>query len=253
MIKRRRGISSDLGSVNFEDRGELVVSDESDESDVISSIKNENQVADHLNWSDPMYRLQQTRQAQPDLNTAQKVTAQAMPEPIRQQTRADVMQKKVEELNLPSEEEAKQLLQQARQQRNERIGTVPKNRLEVLFGIARLTTSVVIDNLKFELRSLKSRENQQILSIVSKCTDRLDEIFSMRAYTLALAIFRINDQPAELIFGTSNLDELADLVDEFDESVLQTLFLEYNKMIKAHRDVAEKEIGGDKVLDNIKK
>lgn len=110
-----------------------------------------------------------------------------------------------------------------------------KKRIEFLSGIGRIEESVVIDNIKFTLQSLKAKEQEEVFDYISNMgnVNAIKMQFEMRAYTLVKSLFLIDDQPLDLVFGKDPKVQLAALK-EFDEAVLDYLYKFYQeKIVKA--------------------
>jgi len=126
---------------------------------------------------------------------------------------------------------------------------------EVLTGIGRLTTDVEIENIKFSLRSLKNKELRAVLEKGIDAKTRFEEALTVRNYTLAYSIYKINNQPAELFMRTEDVDKKVELIDDMQSSTVSKLWEEYSKMIQLHNESLKNGLGETpkEIADNIKK
>jgi len=155
-------------------------------------------------------------------------------------------------------EEQIRLAKLARQGKD-RLSPERVKRAEFLAGFGSLTRDVDIDNVKFTLRTLKSKEFKHLFKFARELTNgTISEIemnIAIRNETLLFAIQSVNDEPFEDVLGASSLEELRDKIEDIQEEILGRLFVEYQKLsdeskekyaLKSDEDVKE-------VLEDLKK
>jgi len=128
-------------------------------------------------------------------------------------------------------------------------------RLEILTGIGRLGAEVDIDGVVFSIRSLKGREMRDVMVAISQVDNAIEQIFEVRAQTIARAISKIDNQPFDLVLGSSDLDDKILFVQELDENVLVKLHNEYTAMVNASNKKVEEDLGttAEEVVESVKK
>ena len=164
---------------------------------------------------------------------------------------------KVEDESYSDSENSGDLFRQAKDSREVRkaqetkLEAGVKRRLEILTNLGRATKDVVIDNIKFSLRSLKTREMRDTIKAVALLDLGSEQAFEIRVGTLSKAIYQIDNQPTELVVG-ENIEEF---ISEMDETIIAYLYSEYNKMMadnKAKYNFETKE-GIQEVIEDTKK
>lgn len=212
--RRRRGITSSLGSVSFgefdEERSNkrLVVSDESDEqSDLTSRLKELNSNIENV-------------------SNSKKLTEKDL-EKLREEKKSNI--NKVDRSTI--------------------------NSLEVIIGIGRIIKDVLIEDINFSIRSLKSKEIKEVLRIGLKAKDKIDELYSVRSATLAYALYEINNIPLEVLLKDENIDAKLNFIEELDDFVAEKLYKEYTNMVKEYKKQAQQDLGSnmEEIVETIKK
>lgn len=216
MSSRRRRIQSSLGNVNFTSNGP-----EKDEV-IVEDANTEDVDVDavgDVDLNDPYGRLSAT-------NNKKNVAEKKMP---------DVLNRKKEE-------------------------RAPKSvisRYEVLAGIARITKDIKIENTVFSIRSLKGREQREVLMAVSSSNvnNGIEEMYKVRAYTLAMSLYKIDGRPIEEVLQTDDLDQIANIIDDWEESLSNHLFSEYTNMVNNHNKNISSDLGNtaEEIVENVKK
>lgn len=130
-----------------------------------------------------------------------------------------------------------------------------RQRVEILTGIGRLTKEVVIEEYKFTLQSLKSREMREIIKIVSQVAVPSEAMYEMRAQTLARSLVKIDDRPVGLVLGAATLEDIVEFINESEEHIVNQLFVAYNDMVKMHdaKFAVKNEQDAKEVAEEIKK
>jgi hypothetical protein len=130
------------------------------------------------------------------------------------------------------------------------------NRLELLTGIGRLVSDIKIDNVKFSLRSLKSRELRYVMENAARNGEtNVGEALLIRNYTLAFSIYEIEDNPIYAVIGSDEIEDKVRVIDEFEEVTTTKLWDAYSSMINEGSKGVEEDLGTDtkQILDNVKK
>jgi hypothetical protein len=138
---------------------------------------------------------------------------------------------------------------------SKRAAPEAKLRAEILCGIGRLQTEVEVGDHKFVLQSLKAGEMKEVLTVVSQVSAAATAMFEMRAHVLARALVMVDDQPIDLILGTSNIEDIIDFVNELQESLVNQLYTSYTTMVKENENKFTVKDGQDarEVAEEIKK
>lgn len=144
---------------------------------------------------------------------------------------------------------ATESLKQARQAKlNPPITASAKKRLEFLADIGKITKDVEIGGVIFSLRTLKSKELQQAYVAMSSKNTQIEAAFEFRRYCLAVSLSHIDHQDLETMLNVQSLEDRLNLIDDQEESTVETLFKAYNDMtnstnekfsIKSPQDVKE--------------
>jgi len=112
-----------------------------------------------------------------------------------------------------------------------------KKRIEHLTGLGRSTVDVDIEGVLFTLSTLKSKEIREAINACSKLnTNNLDIKLELRRQQLARSIKFIDNAEFSLVIGSDNLFDKLNFVEELDESIVQRLDEEYEKLAKSVRD-----------------
>jgi len=143
---------------------------------------------------------------------------------------------------------------EAQVQRN-RIPEGIKRRLEILTGIGRLTDDVVVDGVTFSIRSLKPKENQEIIEQSAKKDLAVSQAFELRTQTMARSIYKIDGQKIEVVLESESLEAKVSFVQEIlEESLLNYLYNKYQALLELNKKKFG-ELGKteEEVLENVKK
>lgn len=111
-----------------------------------------------------------------------------------------------------------------------------RQRVEILTGIGRMTKELVIEEYKFTLQSLKSREMREIIKIVSQVEVPSEAMYEMRAQTLARSLVKIDDRPVELVLGAASLADIVQFINDSEEHIVNQLYTAYTEMVKLHEE-----------------
>ena len=128
-----------------------------------------------------------------------------------------------------------------------------KQRVEFLTGIGRLSKEITIEGYKFTLRSLKSGEMREVIKVVSQVEIPSEQMYEMRAQTLARSIFMIDDMPVQAVLGASDLDGVVDYINDTEEHIVNKLYETYTDMVKSKNLVLDSAADAREVAEEIKK
>lgn len=147
-------------------------------------------------------------------------------------------------------------LEEARARRKESKNVVSegfKNRVQLLTGISRLTKDVTIDGIIFSIKSLTGRETREIFESAAKYDLNISQLHELRAQTLARSIYKIDGQPINIILGTSDLENITGIIENFDESLINYLYGEYENLINENKKKFKSLSGDKEVVEDLKK
>lgn len=227
--RRRRGISSNLGSVNLGDSRPMFTVDDPTDGNYYEDDSNDYESNNY------------------DSNDYDELPTN--PEEVIRRTFASTSEPRIENVE--------HIESQLKDMRQEKLA--PKasrkaiSRLELLTGIGRVADTIEIENVSFSLRSLKSKEFRKTLEYVSKLRlGQVEEVLMLRICTLALSLYEIDGNPLSTIIGSHDLKDKVEFIDDLEESTIQKLWSAYSSMVNV--DVS-KDLGKDsnEIVDNIKK
>jgi hypothetical protein len=128
-------------------------------------------------------------------------------------------------------------------------------RFEILLGIGRLVDTVEIEGFTFQLRSLKNKELNHIMSLSSLESTAAMQALFIRSATLAYSLMSIDDIPFGTYIQSEDMANKASFIDDMEASVISKLWDAYTKMLKSHNEAIISDLGGDPktIAENIKK
>ena len=229
MERRRRSVSSSLGNIDLgeaREQRELVIEDESE-----------------------LYKTSANPFAKQQFQNG-KVQGNQIPDHLRNNPNITINSSEEDDAEIDRRIEA------AREaKRNERARPQSISRLEVLVGIGRLTDDIIVDNVTFSLRSLKNKEFKDVIERAAEEHTKVGEILSIRQYTLAYSIYKIEGQPVEVFTGNNSYKSKVQLIEELDENTVGILWDKYNKMQNDYKATIKQDLGETpkELLDTLKK
>jgi hypothetical protein len=135
-----------------------------------------------------------------------------------------------------------------------RISPAAKKRIEILSGIGRSTKDVEIDGAIFSLRTLKGMEIRQIIKEMFEIQGNSEQMYYLRAQTLAYSLYSVDGQDFGLIIGSDLIEDKVKFVQELDEYVLQKLNDEYAALASsAKKKYATPQDEVKEVVEDLKK
>ena len=143
---------------------------------------------------------------------------------------------------------------EAQVQRN-RIPEGVKKRLEILTGIGRLSEDINVDGITFSIRSLKPKENKEIVEAAAKEDLAVSQAYEIRTQTMARSIYKIDGQDVDAVIESDKIEDKIKFVQEvLEESLLNFLYNKYQALLaqnnKKFGDMGKTEA---EVLENVKK
>lgn len=137
----------------------------------------------------------------------------------------------------------------------ERISPEAKKRIEILSGLGRIIDKCDLDGVTFTMQSLKTSEQKDIFASLFKGedNDRISQHYKIRIETLARAVTHIDDQPFDLIVGSSDINIKKVLFEEMGDHSTDYLYSWYkNNIDKTASENYSKE-KMEEVVEDIKK
>jgi hypothetical protein len=114
----------------------------------------------------------------------------------------------------------------------EQMNPAGKDRINFLLGLTRLTKTVVIENTKFVLKTLKSSENREIVAESSKYAGTQEAQFEIRRQILARSLAQIENMSFEDCIGSKNINDKLNFIDSLDETLCNLLFSAFDDLVK---------------------
>lgn len=150
-----------------------------------------------------------------------------------------------------SRDEIQRMRQDAKKSKLE-LNPKAKNRVEILLGLKKKTKDVVIDGVKFTLKSLKHAEYQEVFTSLTKLTETSNIVISLEAQvqSLARSISHIDDMPVSMVLGVEDVSDIVACLREFETDVIDQLYNVF-KSLKESTEVKAKE--ESEVAEDIKK
>lgn len=115
--------------------------------------------------------------------------------------------------------------------------------LEKLIFAGRITKEVTIDNIVFEISSLSNKEHGEVLRELYRFAESAD-LFTIRVLTLANAIRSVDGVSLDDIEidgdFENNFHKRMSIIDCLQQSIVEKLFDEYNKLTEEEKKVDEK-------------
>jgi len=153
--------------------------------------------------------------------------------------------------------ESEDIFKELEEIRQTRVSLEPdkKNKIELLLGLKRKYANLKIDDHVITLRNLSAKETKVLINtaFTMQLEDRkVDYIYDIRNYTLAFAIYAIDDVKISDILGDNdNMETRISLIEEMPEDSVSEMhaFYEEHIVVKAPKSKEEAK----EVIDSIKK
>jgi hypothetical protein len=130
-----------------------------------------------------------------------------------------------------------------------------KSKIEVLLGLKRRYANTEIDGHVITLQNLSAKESKLLVKTAFTMQEenrKVDQIYDIRNYTLACALYAIDDEKISEILGEDdNIETRLSLIEEMSETAISELhtFYEEKVAIKPPQDKKEAK----EVIEDIKK
>jgi len=130
-----------------------------------------------------------------------------------------------------------------------------KNKLEILLGLKRKYGNLEIDDHTITLRNLSAKESKVLVKSAFSMQEenrKVDQLFDIRNYTLAFALYAIDDVKISDILGMNDTMEMRlSMIEEMPEAAISELHEFYEKNIAVRQPQTEHE--AKEVMGDIKK
>lgn len=134
-------------------------------------------------------------------------------------------------------EEEDQLRRARKEKLNPPINTHTRSRIEFLADIGKMTKDILIGGVTFTLRTLKSREQKQVYLGLVDATNKVDEAYNIKFYTLAYSVSKLDGQPIEMVMNVKTFDDKLKMLEQLEESITDKLFAGYQEL----KELSEKQ------------
>lgn len=138
---------------------------------------------------------------------------------------------------------------------NSKISEAAKRRIEALCGMSQLTKEVAVGENIFVLRSLKTKENREIINAALKYDGTVEFSFEIRKQALARSLVSVAGVDLEAFLGTTDFSAKLDFIDELDDAISDRLYNEYLAINKEIKDkyAIKTEQDAKEVIEDLKK
>lgn len=159
-----------------------------------------------------------------------------------------------EVIDVGDEEDIFEAVEQIRKKRNS-LDPDKKNKIEILLGLKRKYGKIKIDNHVITLRNLSAKESKRLVKSafdLQKEEKHIDQIYDIRNFTLAFAIYAIDDVKISDILGKNdNLEMRVSMIEEMPEDAIIELHKFYESDIASNQP--KNEVEAKEVVEDIKK
>ena len=138
----------------------------------------------------------------------------------------------------------------------ERLNDGARRRIEILIGMTRTTREVdLLEGNVFILQTLRSKEMREAIMAAAEYDGTVQSPFEIRKQLLARSLVQVAGVEVAQFVGSNTLEARMALVDDLDESLLNRLFDEYQKMVDESRDKFALKTVADaqEVVEDLKK
>jgi len=126
-----------------------------------------------------------------------------------------------------SDLEATEEVYQNRKKGVSRLSVGAKKRIEMLLGITRSTREINVNNTKFTLKTLLSKEMREAIALASQFDGNVQSPFEIRTQFLARSISEIDGITIEEFIGSNLIEDKIFFINELDDIFLNRLYEEY--------------------------
>jgi hypothetical protein len=145
---------------------------------------------------------------------------------------------------------------EAKRTGKERLNDGARRRIEMLIGMTRTTREVeLLEGNVFVLQTLRSKEMREAIMVAAEYDGTVQSPFEIRRQLLARSLVQVAGVEVAQFVGSNTLEARLTLVDDLDESLLNRLFDEYQKMVDEARDKfsIKTSLDAQEVVEDLKK
>jgi len=145
---------------------------------------------------------------------------------------------------------------EAKKAGKERLNDGARRRIEMLIGMTRTTREVdLLEGNVFVLQTLRSKEMREAIMAAAEYDGTVQSPFEIRRQLLARSLVQVAGVEVAQFVGSNTLEARLVLVDDLDESLLNRLFDEYQKMVDDARDkfALKSAVDAQEVVEDLKK
>lgn len=152
-------------------------------------------------------------------------------------------------------ENLRDLAERARREKDTRMDSGAKKRIEILTNLGRASVDVDVDGIKFSLRTLKNGEWRESIKSVAAMNLATEQAYEMRAQVLARSLFAIDDKDVQLVIGADSVEDKVLFIQDMDDAVVSYLYGQYNEMAEKNKAKFNfnKEEDVKKAVEEVKK
>ena len=130
----------------------------------------------------------------------------------------------------------------------ERLSDQAKRRIEMLCNMSRMTRDVTIDGNVYSLRTLKSKELQEVINASAKYDGNINITFETRKQFLVRGLYKVAGTDISDFLNDDSVEAKLEFLDYLEESVVARLYSEFQKLtveseekygIKTEKDAKE--------------
>ena len=112
----------------------------------------------------------------------------------------------------------------------ERLTEQAKRRIEMLCNISRMTKDVTIDGNVYSLRTLRSKELQEVISASAKFDGSINITFESRKHFLARGLYKVAGTDISDFLNDDSIEARLEFFDCLEEVVVSKLYTEFQKL-----------------------
>jgi hypothetical protein len=116
----------------------------------------------------------------------------------------------------------------------ERMSSGAKKRIEYLCNMSMSVKDIVINDIPFKIKTLKTKEVREAFVEIAKYDGTIEGTFEIRRQFLARALVAVDNQDIGLFLGDDSLQTRLQFIDELDDAVVDKLHKEYAIFSEEH-------------------
>lgn len=129
-----------------------------------------------------------------------------------------------------SAEEEEELRRARKEKLNPPISPQGKTRLEYLTDIGKMTKDITIGSSTFTLRTLKAREQRQVYLTLVDVSNKIDEAYNLKFYSLSYSLIKIDGIDINLVVKINSLQDKIKILEDLEETTTDQLFSAYQEL-----------------------